>query len=169
MVKTRFTLIIFNLILLSQACKQNVLTEPAEVNANLISPDTLHWLTGTWKSESSNGVYTENWLKSGDTCLLGESFLIREHDTVFLESIEIRNINDTLCYIPTVIGQNNSLPVKFTLFRLSLDTVVFQNLLHDFPQRITYTLVQPGSIHAWIDGIDNGIARREDFRMVRLK
>jgi len=165
----RITSMIFCLVLLSQACKQNILTEQAKINVSLVPLDTLQWLTGSWRSESPYGTYTEHWQKSGDTGYLGESFMIRGGDTLFTEKIEIRYINDTITYIPAVSNQNQSLPVLFKSLRLSGDTIVFQNLHHDFPQRISYTRVQPDSLHAWIDGTDKGITHREDFRMVRLR
>lgn len=154
---------------MGSSCRQQSLAEQPLPNSGLIPIDTLRWLTGYWKSESSEGIYVEHWQKSGDTCYLGESFMAKGTDTLFTEKIVIRYVNDTICYIPAVSNQNQALPVKFTMLKLSGDTIVFYNPHHDFPQRITYAWIKPDSLHAWIDGTDKGIARREDFRMVRLR
>lgn len=63
------------------------------------------------------------------------------------------------------------LPKKAAMWvkEVSRNRVVFQNLLHDFPQSITYESNQADSLHAWIEGVEQGKYRREDFRLVRVE
>jgi hypothetical protein len=42
-------------------------------------------------------------------------------------------------------------------------TVVFENLQHDFPQRVGYERKGSDRLLAWIEGTQNGQIRRVDF------
>lgn len=132
------------------------------------SPDMVPgWIAGEWKSGDGPEIYLEHWRKLNDTLFSGYGCMLRGSDTLFSETMEIRMVNDTLCYIPLVSGQNDGNPVLFRLKERSDDKLVFHNLQHDFPQQITYVFRYPDSLHAWIDGTDRGVYRREDFRMRR--
>jgi hypothetical protein len=46
---------------------------------------------------------------------------------------------------------------------LTDSTVVFENLEHDFPQRVGYRRAGADSVLAWIEGTVDGKTRRVDF------
>ena len=46
---------------------------------------------------------------------------------------------------------------------VSDSSVLFENLQHDFPQRVGYQRDGPDSLLAWIEGMQNGQSRRIDF------
>jgi hypothetical protein len=46
-------------------------------------------------------------------------------------------------------------------------TVVFENLQHDFPQRIGYEMNGPDSLTAWIEGPHQGRQRRIGYMFRR--
>jgi hypothetical protein len=58
-------------------------------------------------------------------------------------------------------------PVSFKVIRQTGDEVVFENLAHDFPQRILYRPL-PGGLFARIEGSKSGGDRHEDFPMKRV-
>ena len=50
----------------------------------------------------------------------------------------------------------------------SMDSVVFENKEHDFPQRVGYRRLGADSVLAWIDGTSNGKAQRFEFPYRRV-
>lgn len=127
----------------------------------------MDWLLGSWINRSSNGHLYEIWRKNNDTLFSGESFLIEQNDTTFHEKISLEWKDGNLYYIPTVRDQNNGRPVLFKLISGVNGEYVFENKEHDFPHRIIYKNPAPDSLHARIEGIENGILHKEEFPMNR--
>jgi hypothetical protein len=138
-------------------------------SSSLLQLQKLLWLTGTWENRSEDGNLTETWVKLNDSAFSGKSFLIKDRDTLFSEQIKLVYQGNDLYYIPSVSDQNNGEQVKFKWVRDDAGQFVFENIAHDFPQRIIYTHPSPDSLHAWIEGIDKGKHRKVDFRMIRKK
>ncbi len=103
----------------------------------------LQWLTGTWKSVSSEGTLYEVWKKESDSLMSGHGFLISGTDTLFSERLQLKQSGQDLLYIATVQGQNNEKPVPFKFSEFNKGEFNFVNLAHDFPQRIIYKNPQP--------------------------
>lgn len=129
----------------------------------------MEWLLGSWNNNSSNGNFYETWKRENDTTFRGNGFSISGRDTLFQEQLSLEWVNDTLCYIPAVKNQNNDLPVHFKLITVRNNTYVFENKEHDFPQRITYKYIEPDSLYAKIEGLQNGNFRLEQFPLKKLK
>jgi hypothetical protein len=60
---------------------------------------------------------------------------------------------DTWIYSVTAGKQNNGQAVLFTATKNTATELVFENPEHDFPKKITYTLVTPDSLYAEISGV----------------
>ena len=88
---------------------------------------------------------------------------------MFSERIALQINGNDLFYIPTVDNQNNQQSVSFKLISDNNRSYVFENMEHDFPQRIIYSHPQPDSLHARIEGDVNGTYHKEDFLMARVK
>lgn len=58
---------------------------------------------------------------------------------------------------------------SFKLVKAENKEIVFENLQHDFPQRIIYRLQPDGSLFARIEGTSRGKARGSDYRMKRAQ
>jgi hypothetical protein len=117
--------------------------------------DKLSWIADRWISmpgESMPGVSItyENWVRLDDTSYSGESHTVNNGDTVFIEQLKIEKIGDDIFY--TAIVEHNPGPVHFKLVELDLNKAVFENLEHDFPNRIIYMLKKDGSLYARIEG-----------------
>ena len=126
--------------------------------------DKLSWMLGKWQMQTPEGVITEEWEKPSDTQWQGISYMITtQGDTPFTEKIRLNYTNDTLYYMPTVSGQNEGKEVSFTEKSLSDRLIVFENLRHEFPQRIIYERTSDSTITATIEGSENGQERREQF------
>lgn len=131
--------------------------------------DKAGWLTGTWQSNASGRQMLETWVKLDDSTFAGKGRLVRKGDTLLLESVSLEQRGGQLYYVPTVTGQNNGMPVRFTLTAIDSRQMVFENPAHDFPQKVSYTLVSPDSLLAEISGTLNGVLQTRQFAMRRLR
>ena len=132
--------------------------------------DQISWMLGKWQMEIPEGTVTEEWQRPSDTQWQGMSYLITPNgDTPFRESIRLMYSKDTLYYLPTVSGQNSGQEVSFIERSISDSIIVFENLRHDFPQRISYKRLSDTSIVAAVEGTQNGQPRKEEFAYVKRK
>ncbi|RPI16928.1 MAG: hypothetical protein EHM58_10990 [Ignavibacteriae bacterium] len=129
-----------------------------------ISLDKFDWMLDNWVMADENGITRERWIKESDTILRGNSYTIKNGDTVFTEKISIEKRGDEIFYIAIVA--HNPGPVDFKLVYLSDTKAVFENPEHDFPQRITYINEEDGSLFAQIEGPNkDGKTIKIDFLM----
>jgi len=126
-----------------------------------------NWLIGQWGSISEEGSVSESWEKMNDSTYAGISYFIIGNDTVSYETISLEQRNNNLFYIPTVNEQNESKPVTFALTRATTEQLIFENPSHDFPQKISYTLVNKDSVLAEISGMMDGKPNAMRFPMKR--
>lgn len=127
------------------------------------------WLIGTWENKTSKGSIYETWIKVNDNEFSGKSYMVKEKDTIVFETIKIVENRDGLFYIPKVKNQNESLPVRFVLKKISEMELVFENPKHDFPQIITYARINADSLVAEISGTKNGKESKRIFPMKRME
>ncbi len=130
----------------------------------------VKWLSGTWENKAQRGSIFENWKTGDDSTLIGRSYSIRNgKDTVVFETIQLRQRNGALYYVPIARGQNNNQPVPFKMTLLTKNQMVFENPEHDFPKRIIYKKSSDNRMDAAIEGEQDGQMRREDFPFVKVK
>ncbi|TDE29931.1 MULTISPECIES: DUF6265 family protein [Flavobacterium] len=127
------------------------------------------WLLGNWENKSADGNLTENWKKVNDSTFEAQSYYIKEKDTLHFESIILQQKGEELTYTATVKGQNNDKPVAFKLTAATDKQVAFENLKHDYPQKISYIQITPDSLVAKISGIQQGKPSSEQFSMKKIK
>jgi hypothetical protein len=125
------------------------------------------WLIGKWENRVGDVLVTEIWEKGEDT-YFGKSYSIRNSDTVSSERIQLKNEGDKLVYLPIVKNQNADEVVKFTLTSFTEKQLIFENPEHDFPQKISYTLITNDSLLAEISGLYKGKLASEKFPMHRM-
>ncbi len=131
--------------------------------------EQAQWLIGTWENKISTGSIYETWTRKSESEFSGQSYMVKEKDTLVFETIALVSKQDGLFYIPTVNNQNNASPVPFLSTRSSDTQLVFENPKHDFPQVITYTKISQDSLVAEISGIKDGEQRAQTFPMKRLE
>ena len=127
------------------------------------------WLIGTWENKTPRGTIYETWTKISTDEFSGESYFLKDRDTIVFETIRLVQGQDGLFYIPIVKNQNDGLPVRFALQTISDSILVFENAQHDFPQIISYTKISADSLVAEISGTKNGLERKQAFPMKRAK
>ncbi|UPT68721.1 MAG: DUF6265 family protein [Sphingobacteriales bacterium JAD_PAG50586_3] len=90
-------------------------------------------------------------------------------DTVFSEQIRMEQHGSDLFYMPTVADQNGGKPVVFKASLHNKKQLIFENPLHDFPQKISYSHPTKDSLVAEISGTEKGQIKSQKFLMVRAK
>jgi hypothetical protein len=129
------------------------------------SDDTLGdlaWMAGYWTSSDTEGKWTieELWLPpAAGRLMVGAHRDVRNNRRVFFEYLRIEARGDGVYYVSKPSNQDEA------AFRLTEHSpgvrAVFENLEHDFPQRITYTLdgdVLTASISGTIEGKEKSSA-----------
>ncbi len=129
----------------------------------------LHFLEGTWKMGNGSKSFFEHWARRGPDELSGMSYRIKGNDTIVFERVRIAGSGSEINYLATVKNQNEGKEVPFRLISEKDQTFIFENLAHDFPQRVIYQFVFKDSLHAWIEGVQNGKPGREDYYYSRVK
>lgn len=152
-------------LLLISVC--SFVTDTALLNGSVKS---FHWLKGSWQMQTRRGIIIEKWAVVNDSTLAGESIMTGTDGTeIPLEKIELAFRNGSYYYIPTVKNQNGEQPVEFKITSHSETGFVAENPQHDFPKRISYTLVNKDSIHAVIDDGAATPVKKSNFYYSRKK
>jgi hypothetical protein len=127
----------------------------------------LAWLGGCWASLSAEPGSLEHWMPPAGGTMLGMSRTVRQGRTVEHEFMQVRvAAGGTLVFVAHPSGQPGA---TFPLLQQSNTEVVFQNLQHDFPQRIAYRMDGETRLTARIEGMRNGTLRVIEFPMVRTR
>lgn len=138
-------------VLMLQACS-------TDEKLNLKS---LKWMLGNWESKTEEGILYERWNKLNDSTYDGHAFAISlDGDTTFSENAKVILRNGQIIYSVTV---NTDETTDFTLVD-NEEQAVFENINHDYPQRIIYKNLSTDSLYARIEGTVDGAENFEEFR-----
>jgi hypothetical protein len=125
----------------------------------------LSWLVGCWASDGAEPGSGERWTSVADKGLLGISNTIREGKSGESARMEIGYLPDgKLAFTAHPSGQASAV---FTLLRITQTEAVFENLEHDFPQRVAYAKEGESKLRARIEGTQDGTLRVIEFPMTR--
>jgi hypothetical protein len=127
--------------------------------------EQVGWLTGCWETSSAQRTIEEHWLPPRGGTMLGMGRTVREGRTIEYESVVIRVENGRLAYEAHPSGQASAV---FFADQIADGRVVFENLTHDFPQRVGYERRGDAALLAWIEGTQNGRTRRTEFPYQRV-
>lgn len=127
----------------------------------------LAWLAGHWRMEKSGRVVDEQWMAPAGGVMLGMSRTVAKGRVVEHEFLQIREgPGGDLFYVAQPSRQKEA---AFQLKSLADTEVVFENLQHDFPQKISYTLKADGSLLAAIEGPGaDGTTKRIEYPYGRV-
>jgi len=115
--------------------------------------ERVAWLAGCWEARSPHQTIEEQWMAPRGHAMLGVSRTVRGDSLVEYEVVVIREQRGMLAYEAHPSGQTAAV----FLSRLLTDSsVVFENLQHDFPQRIGYERRGRDSLFAWVEGASGG-------------
>ncbi len=140
-------------------------TPPAHSIQNPTGVDRARWLSGCWQRESGNRTIEEQWMAPRGGAMLGMSRSVRDGRLAGYELVLIRDDTTGLVYEAHPSGQESA---TFPAILVSDTVLVFEDLEHDFPQRIGYDRVGVDSLVGWIEGERGGELRRIDFPYQRV-
>lgn len=127
----------------------------------------FHWLEGRWEGDYGGMQTFEEWKPVNENLMHGFGGVLSNRDTMFAEEIKMEIKNGSLFYVAVV--PEISGPIAFKLIKSDKDSVVFENLEHDFPKRIIYIKRSSDSLSAHVEGIKSGKASRKEFEFKKVK
>lgn len=142
---------------------------PAARLAAQASPiDRAGWLAGCWELRTPTRLTIEMWMPPAAGMMLGASRTTMGDRVREFEHLRLTAHGDTLVYHATPSGQT---PTDFrSVLPLTANELVFENLAHDFPQRLRYRLVSPDSMVARVEGPGaGGAVQGFDLPMRRVR
>jgi hypothetical protein len=107
----------------------------------------LSWLRGSWRGGEGTRQTEEHWTHIAGGTMLGMGRTVASDQTVHREHMCILERDGEIVYEVTLPGQA---PVEFRLVSQGQKKAVFENLAHDFPQRILYSR-EADVLHARIE------------------
>jgi len=125
----------------------------------------LFWLSGCWQGRQGTAVIEEIWSKPAGTTMLGLGRTVRNNRTVSFEFMQFREQNGTLAFLPQPQG---GAQVTFPLKQSTVAKFTFENLNHDYPQRVSYER-KGGQLLASIEGTEKGKFSRQEFVMRKVR
>jgi hypothetical protein len=118
------------------------------------------WMAGCWEQRSGTRLVEEHWLAPRGGMMLGMGRTTRGDSVVEYEHTRIYARGDTLVFAASPSGQA---PAEFRVLGPLRDEVRFENLAHDFPQRVIYRRAGADSLLARVEGMRGGQMRGFDF------
>lgn len=122
------------------------------------------WLTGCWAFTQGDGTVEEHWMAPRGGVMIATGRTVRGGKLASYELVILREDGGRLAYEAHPADQ------AVTMFRSIIVTessVVFENLAHDFPQRVGYER-RGDTLNAFIEGPMNGRTRRIEFPYQRV-
>lgn len=117
------------------------------------------WLQGCWTLTSGDRVVEEQWMGPRGGSMVGVGRTTRGDQLIEYELVLLREQGERLAYEAHPSGQPAA---TFLSTTVTTSSVVFENLQHDFPQRVAYER-KGDDLLAWIEGTRNGQLRRIEF------
>ena len=122
------------------------------VSCQMNDQEDIHIFKGLWKYENKD-VY-ELWTLQKERSLKGESYIQKDSIRHITETMELYFQDDQYVYDVIVKNQNQGATIRFPLISKNRQTYIFENLDHDFPQRIAYRFVSEDSLNVIISNSD---------------
>lgn len=129
---------------------------------------SLGFISGCWEINEPDKklLVTEQWMKAEGNAMLGMSRSLRKGKLSGFEFLRIVDRDNEIYYISK--PSQNKVETAFRLLRLLESEVTFENLKHDYPQRIIYRLVSENNLDARIEGTQGGKMRSVNFPFKRV-
>jgi len=124
----------------------------------------LAWLAGCWSLSDGERTVDEQWMAPRAGSMQGMSRTVRTERLIAHEAVIVRERGELLDYEVSPSGQATTV---FTSISIGDGSVVFENLQHDFPQRVAYRR-NGDQLLAWIEGPRNGAMRRIEYPYQRV-
>lgn len=121
---------------------------------------------GKWKMDSDKSEIYEEWSIVNDNEIIGSSYIVKAGEKIISENIYIKKFAGYWTYIGIPEGQ---VPTLFTLIENTGSKFVFENIEHDYPQRVIYEFHNDSKLTAAIEGEINNELKRKEFHFTLIK
>jgi hypothetical protein len=125
----------------------------------------LSWMAGCWRQENGARVIDEVWMAPAGGLMLGTGRTVNNGRVVEFEFMHIREDAGRIVFTARPSGQQEA---SFTMSKGAPREVVFENLAHDFPQRVIYRR-DGDTLTGRIEGTQNGKAASVDYPLRRVE
>ena len=99
--------------------------------------ENLAWLAGCWEqARAGSELATEVWMRPAGKMMLGVARSVKGGNTTNYEFTRLEETEQGIFYVAK--PSQNKDETSFKLVKLGKQEAVFENLQHDFPQRIIY-------------------------------
>lgn len=121
---------------------------------------SLDWLAGAWVKDDGAEKVMESWVGPGNGMMVAANLTTFANGRRTYEFLRIADSPQGMSYFASPGGRP---PVEFRFLQAGDKRVVFENLAHDYPQRITYWR-DGATLVARIEGTLRGQKRSEEWR-----
>lgn len=122
------------------------------MSCNRNSASLPYWLEGQWATGDTLGLSAESWEVIDNGFMEGEGLFIVKDGRSIIEVLSIFIQDGKLFYAAMVPNQNNGEEIIFVDTQLNPDSLVFENPLHDYPQKIIYHHKSADLLHVYVLG-----------------
>ena len=128
---------------------------------------TFSGMSGCWerRDDAKKLLVSEQWMRPAGTSILGMGRTVKNGKTTDFEFMRIEERPDGIYFIARPAANIDETPFK--LKSSEKNVMVFENLEHDFPQRVVYSATAT-TLTGRIEGTQNGKAMGIDFPMKRV-
>ena len=128
---------------------------------------SLSWLAGSWEGKDVSGLEMEEvWTAPKGGAMLGLHRDVKDGKLASFEFLRIEAGTGGLVYQAQPRGRPAT---PFPLKESTARKVVFENLKHDFPQRVLYWMTDDGALHARVEGMQKGQLVGEEWSWKRAR
>ena len=150
------------------AVTATVIASPSDVQRTAPPPlSAVSFMTGCWTGPSQNGaIIEEHYSEAADNMLIGMTRYVKAGRVIDFEFTTIERTDTSLVMTPRPKGvKSDSFPLK----EVTDGYAVWENLKHDFPQRVIYRRGADGTLRRAHRGNDSAgrAAHRLDDAPVR--
>lgn len=126
------------------------------------------WMLGTWLAHGME--YYEVWEKKNDSTFSAIVYKELGVDSTITERIELSERGGDYIYTPTVLSQNAGQPITFLSVQAKKNMIQFENMAHNFPNRIVYFKSSAQQMDVKIDGVQDGeVFQSYDIMMSKME
>lgn len=147
---------------------QESIEKEAEQAEDAQSMQDYEWMLGTWLAHGME--YYEVWKQTDDSTFSAIVYKELGVDSTITERIQFSFQKGAFIYSPTVLSQNMGLPVTFRSVQAKKEMIQFENMEHDFPNRIVYFKSSDEQMDVKIDGVRDGeVFQSYDIMMSKME
>jgi len=130
-----------------------------------LAKSLIFQLEGQWTDESG---YVEQWIIDDDKNLVGEAAFLNDGELRITEKLKIVKSDTGFIYQATVFDQNEGQTIGFPLIVVNESMLVFENLSHDFPNRISYSFMNKKTLNVRVESVSD-TSKYFELNLVRAK